>query len=55
MQTEARAAVRSLRDHGSGVRRAGCACSIPLAPRRCCLVASRVKERLRRPVIALRG
>jgi len=53
MQAEARAAVRSLRDHGSGVQRAGVCLFDPGWHQGVVgLVASRVKERLRRPVIA---
>lgn len=53
MQAEARAAVRSLRDHGSGVQRAGvCLFDSGWHQGVVGLVASRVKERLRRPVIA---
>ena len=53
MQTEARSAVRSLRDAGSGVRRAGVCLFDPSWHQGVVgLVASRVKERLRRPVIA---
>jgi len=53
MQTEALAAVRVLRDPGSGVTRAG-VCLFDAAWHQGVvgLVASRVKERLRRPVIA---
>ncbi len=53
MQAEALAAVRVLRDPGSGVRRAG-VCLFEEAWHQGVvgLVASRVKERLRRPVIA---
>jgi single-stranded-DNA-specific exonuclease len=53
MQAEARAAVRSLRDQGSGVQRAGVCLFDPGWHQGVVgLVASRVKERLRRPVIA---
>ena len=53
MQAEARAAVRVLRDPGSGVQRAGvCLFDAGWHQGVVGLVASRVKERLRRPVIA---
>jgi len=53
MQAEARSAVRSLRDEGSGARRAGVCLYDPGWHQGVVgLVASRVKERLRRPVIA---
>jgi single-stranded-DNA-specific exonuclease len=53
MQAEARSAVRSLRDAGSGVRRAGVCLFDPGWHQGVVgLVAGRVKERLRRPVIA---
>ncbi|HEY6452483.1 MAG TPA: single-stranded-DNA-specific exonuclease RecJ, partial [Steroidobacteraceae bacterium] len=53
MQTEARSAVRSLRDTASGVRRAGVCLFDPGWHQGVVgLVASRIKERLRRPVIA---
>jgi single-stranded-DNA-specific exonuclease len=53
MQAEARSAIRSLRDEASGVRRAGVCLFDPGWHQGVVgLVASRVKERLRRPVIA---
>jgi single-stranded-DNA-specific exonuclease len=53
MQAEARSAVRALREAGSGVRRAGVCLFDPGWHQGVVgLVASRVKERLRRPVIA---
>jgi single-stranded-DNA-specific exonuclease len=53
MQAEARSAVRSLRDPESSVRRAGVCLFDPSWHQGVVgLVASRVKERLRRPVIA---
>jgi len=53
MQTEALAAIRVLRDPGSGITRAG-VCLFDAAWHQGVvgLVASRIKERLRRPVIA---
>jgi single-stranded-DNA-specific exonuclease len=53
MQAEARSAVRSLRDPGSGQRRAGVCLFDPGWHQGVVgLVASRLKDRLRRPVIA---
>jgi single-stranded-DNA-specific exonuclease len=53
MQAEARSAIRSLRDEASGERRAGVCLYDPGWHQGVVgLVASRVKERLRRPVIA---
>jgi single-stranded-DNA-specific exonuclease len=53
MQAEARSAVRSLRDPASGVRRAGVCLFDPGWHQGVVgLVASRLKERLRRPVVA---